>query len=258
VAASEESLDRAGSKSQGLGGGADTSQASAEMCGPTRHSNPFMQPREEGSFAARVRMKEWQIAGPPSAPACSQESPRSPFAGGGMRGNGNGPQQRGGPLADSVASLTVSGTGGVSQHTLIANPARTARHVPVPSGISGEACGSPFRVAAIEELATGGSGQVIIATRRSSGNPFKREESPRSTGALRSPSGNPFINAHSQDLPFAAPRGTGSGPAENSSSSRRGSMEAWPSWHEDARVCQLPPQNPMSLLPPSPQPQKAS
>jgi hypothetical protein len=149
------------------------------------------------SFAASVLRKEWRAAGPPSAPAYGEEPAGFSSAQNRQRQRAGGGTP-GGPLADSVASLTMSVDRPPGRHAYSSTPAEI---FPTLQPIADEDEGGSERPAcsAAKKEAEGGADRAglspSIARRRSSGNPFKDEEcsvAPGRSSAKRSASGNPF------------------------------------------------------------------
>ncbi|CAL8470674.1 g10216 [Coccomyxa elongata] len=175
-------------------------QSSATAEASSSSTNPFLGQAVESSFAAAVRRKDWRSAGPASAPAYAEDPPGISSAGAPQ----NRQRQRGGggPLADSVASLTVSRDRPIGQRA----------HSHAPEDIFGA-----LQPIADEELGpSAGPGVAegkqsegvrlspFMGRRRSSGNPFKDEGCSSPIALSPAASGNPFAVA-TGGLALAAP-----------------------------------------------------
>ena len=173
------------------------SSAAAEASSSS--TNPFLGQAVESSFAAAVRRKEWRSAGPASAPAYAEEPPGISSAGAPQ----NRQRQRGGggPLADSVASLTVSRD----------RPMIQRAHSHAPDEIFGalqpiadeEPGPSAGQCAADGKQSEGVRLSPSVGRRRSSGNPFKDEDGSLPVALSPAASGNPFAVA-TEDVAVAA------------------------------------------------------
>lgn len=236
--------------------------------GTEQNSNPFLRPGEEDPFAARVQLKEWQIAGPPTAPA--YVPPRGHLAPRDLDRSLEISQQRGrpahaaGPLADSAASLNMSAFAS-SRQAAAQQPNAVSYHAPRPSAIAEETSmpGASGNGSWVSESSSGAP-QTADVTRHSSGNPFKDEHSSPgpagrahgSTLESATSSGNPFLDAQPsvqlRGMPSAAPACR-----KTAASGRQGSLEGWPQWPEDSQGYQPRPQ-PHMYLPRSPHAQKAA
>ncbi|BDA45744.1 probable receptor-like cytoplasmic kinase 185 at N-terminal half [Coccomyxa sp. Obi] len=175
-------------------------KSSAATEASSSSTNPFLDQPVESSFAAAVRRKDWRSAGPASAPAYAGDSPGISSA--------SVPQNRqrqrggGGPLADSVASLTVSRDRPIDQRAHSHAPEEIfgalqpiADEEPGPSGGPGIAEGKQSEGVRLSPS---------VGPRRSSGNPFKDEDCSSPVALSPAASGNPFAVA-SGDVAVAAP-----------------------------------------------------
>ena len=155
-------------------------------------------------------LKSWQEPGTPSAPGLSAsgsrtmfyhepgKTPRDPASQAGRQSSG---EAQANPLGDSVASLTQSRDAGFAADRRVRSlmrgqrPAQPAHHS-VPSTVQEEQPSSssmPQAEAAMSRTASsGGRSLEALATRTSSGNPFKTIRPADSTRARRASLGNPF------------------------------------------------------------------
>lgn len=190
------------------------------------------------SFAAAVRRKEWRMAGPPSAPSFGEEP--AGFSGG--SGTQNRQWQRagggglGGPLADSVASLTMSADRPPGRQTYSHAPGEIFGAL---QPIVDEEAAGPSEAA--KKGLEGAGLSPSVARRRSSGNPFKDEgcsTPPNRSSAERSGSGNPFAVADGGDVQGRP------GPSDGAQLHLDNSREAevhWPCAQLDPAFLQLSP-----------------
>ena len=155
-------------------------------------------------------LKSWQEPGTPSAPGLSASGSRTMFyhePGETPRGSASQPgkrssgQAQANPLGDSVASLTQSRDAGFPADRRVRSPTRGQRpaqpaHHSVPSTVEEEqpsSSSTPQAEALLSRTASsGGTSGEALATRTSSGNPFKTIRPADSTRARRTSLGNPF------------------------------------------------------------------
>lgn len=175
-------------------------QSSTAAEASSSSTNSFLGQAVESSFAAAVRRKGWRSGGPASAPAYA-DPPGISSAG--------APQNRqrerggGGPLADSVASLTMSRDRPVGQ--------RSHSHAPEDifgalQPIADEELGPSAGPGVAEgKQSEGARLSPFMGRRPSSGNPFKEEGCSSPIALSPAASGNPFAVA-TGGLALAAPR----------------------------------------------------